>query len=94
VRQGRIAIEKWHPQEREHSDAEGGTRDRVQRRDRFNRGTRERGSDSDRQRRAPFPSAPGEEHQSSREGSKPQGRDAARLGSREPAAALAARAQA
>ena len=26
---------KWHPQEREHSDAEGGTRDRVQRRDRL-----------------------------------------------------------
>jgi len=25
----------WHPQEREHSDAEGGTRDRVQRRDRL-----------------------------------------------------------
>lgn len=56
---------KWHPQERERSDAEGGTRDRVQRRDRFNSGTRERGSDSDRRRRAPFPSAPGEEHQSS-----------------------------
>ena len=35
VRQGRIAFEKWHPQEREHSDAEGGTRDRVQRRDRL-----------------------------------------------------------
>lgn len=42
-----------------------GTRVRVQRRDRFNSGTRERGSDSDRRRRAPFPSAPGEEHQSS-----------------------------
>jgi hypothetical protein len=26
---------RWHPQEREHSDAEGGTRDRVQRRDRL-----------------------------------------------------------
>ena len=32
---GSAQTEKWHPQERELSDAEGGTRDRVQRRDRL-----------------------------------------------------------
>lgn len=41
----------------------------------------------------PGPSAFGEGHLIPREGSKPYGRDAARLGSREPGAAIAARAE-
>jgi hypothetical protein len=55
---------KWHPESVSIATRRG-TRVRVQRRDRFNSGTRERGSDSDRRRRAPFPSAPGEELRSS-----------------------------
>jgi hypothetical protein len=64
---GAHRLEKWHPQEREHSDAEGGTRDRVQRRDRL-RGHPGTGSDSDAgilMTAGPFPSAPGEELRSS-----------------------------
>ncbi len=60
----RIAPSEMAPGEREHSDPKMGTRVRVQRRDRFNSGPRKRGSDSDRRRRAPFPRAPGEEHNS------------------------------
>src|SRR3954463_10550090 len=94
VRQGVSPYGKWHPESVSIATRRG-TRVRVQRRDRFNSGTRERGSDSDRRRRAPFPSAPGEELlKSLREGAKPDGRDAKRLGSREPGAAPAARAQA
>src|SRR5262249_9071524 len=57
--------------------------------------TRDRGSDSDRRRRAPFPSAPGEELRSlcARDRSL-WPRDTTRLGSREHGAAQAARAQA
>ncbi|MGY3294625.1 hypothetical protein ACVWWP_007692 [Bradyrhizobium sp. LM3.6] len=52
------------PGEREHSDPKGHAGPSAATRP-VNSGTRERGSDSDRRRRAPFPSAPGEELRSS-----------------------------
>ncbi len=82
------------PGEREHSDPKGHAGPSAATRP-VNSGTRDRGSDSDRRRRAPFPSAPGEELRIPLgEGSTPHGRDAKRFGSREPGAADAARAQA
>jgi hypothetical protein len=59
-----------------------------------NEGSRRRVSmASARSATGPGPSAFGEGHLIPREGSKPYGRDAARLGSQEPAAAHAARAE-
>jgi hypothetical protein len=55
---------KMAPGEREHSDPKGHAGPSAATRP-VNSGTRERGSDSDRRRRAPFPSAPGEELRSS-----------------------------
>lgn len=55
---------KMAPGEREHSDPKGHAGPSAATRS-VNSGTRERGSDSDRRRRAPFPSAPGEELRSS-----------------------------
>ena len=78
---------KWHPESVSIATRRG-TRVRVQRRDRFNSGTRERGSDSGRRKASPFSECPRRGAPLFlREGSKPDGRDAARLGSQEPVAA-------
>ncbi|MGY4430941.1 hypothetical protein ACVWWO_003418 [Bradyrhizobium sp. F1.13.1] len=83
VRQGRIASTENGTRRSVSIATRRGTRVRVQRRDRFNSGTRERGSDSGRRRRAPFPNAPGEELRIPwRKGSTRHGLDAKRLGSR------------
>jgi hypothetical protein len=85
--------EKKQPQERQHSAAV--RRDAgptaiprpVKKAPAGGSASRRRGT-----RRDPGPSASGEGYVIAREGSKPHGRDAARLGSREPGAALATRA--
>ena len=87
------ATKKKQPQERQHSAAV--RRDAgptaiprpVKKAPAGGSASRRRGT-----RRDPGPSASGEGYVIAREGSKPHGRDAARLGSREPGAALAARA--
>ena len=68
---------KMAPGEREHSDPKGHAGPSAARRP-VNSGTRDRSSDSDRQRRAPVPSAPGDELRSlcARDRSR-NGRDAA-----------------
>ena len=72
---------KWHPQEREHSDGKAGTRDRVQRRDRLTAAPADGAviaiAEGEPFRECPRRGVP----KSLREGSKPQGRAAARLGS-------------